>query len=94
MNYVSAVNFYYESNNLVAILKGKQAGNESLLVSSHFDSTSVSHGATDDGIGTAVMLSTIKKLLDTNVPEKDVVFLFNNAEEPGLLGGYFTMLII
>jgi Zn-dependent M28 family amino/carboxypeptidase len=89
VNYVSAVNFYYQSNNVVAVLKGMGGQNESLLISSHFDSTPVSHGATDDGIGASAMLSTIKALLVSPTLEKDIVFLFNNAEEPGLLGGTF-----
>jgi hypothetical protein len=57
----SAVNYYYKSNNLAAVLKGEATySNKSLDDFSHFDSTSVSHGATDDGIGSAVMMSCIR----------------------------------
>lgn len=88
VNYVSRENLYFESNNVLARIKSTGSSNDSLLISSHYDSTSVSHGATDDGVAVAVMLETIHALVkrSSNLLH-DVVFLFNNAEEIGLLGG-------
>ncbi|RKO88239.1 hypothetical protein BDK51DRAFT_25038 [Blyttiomyces helicus] len=81
---------YFESSNVLVRLRGNN-GNSSnrnaLLVSSHFDSTTVSHGVDDAGIGIVVMLESIRSLIYAPL-EHDVIFNFNNAEEPGLYGGW------
>ncbi|KAJ3224376.1 hypothetical protein HK099_008548 [Clydaea vesicula] len=92
INYLSYKNWWYESNNILVRLPGKRStangkDNESLLISAHFDTTSVSPGVTDDGIGIGVMLETIRTLMYVPQLEYDVIFNFNNGEEMGLLGG-------
>ncbi|KAJ3412575.1 Endoplasmic reticulum metallopeptidase 1 [Chytridiales sp. JEL 0842] len=58
-----------------------------LLVSTHYDSTISSPGATDDVLATAVVLETVKSLVSVNNRlAHSVIFLINNAEEAGLNG--------
>lgn len=53
INLTTYTNWWYESNNVLVKIHGAKQSGEALLVSSHFDSTSVSNGATDDGIAVA-----------------------------------------
>lgn len=79
---------YIESDNIVVWFRGEEK--DALLVSSHFDSAPISHGATDAGVGIASMVVTIKKLAEFACREtlpNSIVFNFNNGEEDGLLGG-------
>lgn len=81
-------NFLFESSNLILLVRG--ASNSSLLVSSHFDSASVSHGATDAGLAIGSMVSVAHAIARKACFGKlthSLVFNFNNGEEINLLGG-------
>jgi hypothetical protein len=52
-------NNYFESSNIVVRIRGNASRNSALLVSAHYDSTSLSHGVTDDGIAVAVILEVL-----------------------------------
>jgi hypothetical protein len=94
-------NLYYESNNVIVRIKGTVVAptdgndendgtdnaNASLLISSHYDSTPVSHGVTDDGIAVAVMLELVRTLIYNPPLKHDIILNFNNGEEMYLLGG-------
>ncbi|KAJ3240338.1 Endoplasmic reticulum metallopeptidase 1 [Chytriomyces hyalinus] len=86
---VSAKRFSLALNNVVATLAGTCLAANScptLLVSSHYDSVVGAPGITDDGMAVAAMVEIIR-VLETRPPlPYSVVFLFNNAEESGLLG--------
>jgi hypothetical protein len=72
-------------NNIVAQLKGTGDGKALLLVS-HYDSVPTSTGANDDGAGVAAILETARALKANPPLKNDVIFLFTDAEEWGLLG--------
>ncbi|KAJ3177516.1 hypothetical protein HDU85_005886 [Gaertneriomyces sp. JEL0708] len=77
---------YYEATNIVARLQGELLSS-SVLISSHVDSVSSSHGATDAGVAIAVMLESLRALILSRDTQKySIVFNFNNGEEKGLLG--------
>jgi len=59
-----------------------------LLVMSHYDSAAyASHGAADAGSGIAVILEGIRSYLRQNIkPKNDIIILFSDAEEIGLMG--------
>jgi hypothetical protein len=71
-----------------------QRTDEQLLVSSHIDSAIGSMGAGDDGVAVATMLETLRVLVARSCQahqhhmelHHSIVFMFNNAEEMGLLG--------
>ncbi|TPX76826.1 hypothetical protein CcCBS67573_g01907 [Chytriomyces confervae] len=86
---VEAKRFSLALNNVVATVAGTCLPANScptLLVSAHYDSVVGAPGITDDGMAVAAMVEIIH-VLETRPPlPYSVVFLFNNAEESGLLG--------
>ncbi|KAJ3208219.1 hypothetical protein HDU67_006939 [Dinochytrium kinnereticum] len=77
---------YYESNNVIVRIRGESPQRDALLISSHFDSTAVSKGVGDSGIAISVMLELVRTLIYNPRLSHDVILLFNNGEEMGLLG--------
>lgn len=71
--------------NVFARLPGRRAGDALLLVA-HYDSVPASPGAGDDAAGVAAVLETMRVMAGEGRPERDVIFLFTDAEEMGLLG--------
>ena len=71
--------------NIVARLRGTRPGKALLLVS-HYDSVPNAPGATDDGAGVAALLETIRALRHHPPLKNDLIFLFTDGEELGLLG--------
>ncbi|CAL2090387.1 M28 family peptidase [Tenacibaculum sp. 190524A05c] len=73
--------------NIVAKIKGSGNG-KSLLVASHYDSSPHSSlGAADAGSGIVTILEGIRSFLANNkTPKNDIIILFSDAEELGLLG--------
>ena len=72
--------------NVVARQPGLQAGGRAVLVLAHYDSQPHAPGAGDDGAGVAAMLETIRALRAGPPLLHDVVWLFTDGEETGLLG--------
>jgi peptidase M28-like protein len=71
--------------NVLARLKGTSNGKAVLLVA-HYDSVPDSFGASDDGSSVAALLETLRALKAGPALKNDVIFLFTDAEESGLLG--------
>ena len=90
-----------DSENVVAIIKGKSKPNEYLVISSHLDHIGVNangeinNGADDDGSGTVALLEIAEAFRDAEKqgdgPDRSIVFLHVTGEEKGLLGSkYYT----
>jgi peptidase M28-like protein len=71
--------------NVLARLKGTGNGKAVLLVA-HYDSRKESSGASDDGAAVATLLETLRTLKASEPLKNDVIFLFTDAEENGMLG--------
>ncbi len=71
--------------NILARLPGSDPARSVLLVA-HYDSVAVAPGAADDGSGVATLLETARALSAGPLPRNDIVFLFTDGEEKGLLG--------
>ena len=71
--------------NILARLKGSGNGNAVLLVA-HYDSVDDSFGASDDGSSVATLLETLRTLKAGEQLKNDVIVLFTDAEEQGMLG--------
>lgn len=71
--------------NVLARFKGTTVGKAVLLVA-HYDSALNSFGASDDGSAVASLLETLRALKAGPPLKNDVVFLFTDGEENGLLG--------
>jgi hypothetical protein len=72
-------------HNVVAKLEGTQS-TKAVLLMAHYDSVPNGAGASDDGVGVAAMLETLRVLKSEPPLKNDVIFLFSDGEEPGLLG--------
>lgn len=71
--------------NVLARLKGTVGGPAVLLVC-HYDSVPTGPGASDDGSAVVALLETARALKSQPPLRNDVIFLFTDAEETGLLG--------
>lgn len=77
-----------QSHNIIARIKGSQSG-KALLLLSHYDSAphSASYGASDDAVGVATILESVRAFLHNKTAHKnDIIILFTDAEELGLNG--------
>ncbi len=72
-------------HNVVAKLRGT-SNLRALLLTAHYDSVPSGPGASDDGAGVAALLETLGALKAGRPLRNDVIFLFTDAEELGLLG--------
>ena len=82
--------FYPErttERNVLAELTGSEMPDEVVMLGGHLDSWHAATGATDNGIGSAVMLEALRILEATGLPLKRTVRLaLWSGEEQGLLG--------
>ena len=72
-----------ESHNVIEELPGKR--DEYIVLSAHYDSTSLSHGAYDNMSGCAGLLGVMEQLKDKEL-NYGLRFVFCGSEERGLLG--------
>ncbi len=76
--------------NVLVRVPGAEPGGKALLVSGHYDSVATSVGASDCGMCTAVTLETLRAVVaaaGAGQPlRNDVIFLFTDAEENGVVG--------
>jgi Peptidase family M28 len=71
--------------NVMARLAGT-GGSKAILLVSHYDSVATGPGASDDGSGLATLLETARSLRAGPPLKNDVILLFTDGEEAGLLG--------
>lgn len=76
---------YGTMEDVIARLPGT-GGDGTLLLVAHYDSAKAGPGASDDAIGVATLLEALRALLAGPAPANDVVALFSDGEELGLLG--------
>ncbi len=77
--------------NVLARLPGSSpvaSDHPAVLLASHYDSVPWSPGASDDGSGVSAMLETLRALKAGPPLGHDVLFLFSDGEEVGLLGAH------
>ncbi|TVV70212.1 M20/M25/M40 family metallo-hydrolase, partial [Sphingomonas solaris] len=75
-----------EVRNIVGVLPGYDSRLPAVLLMAHYDSVPSSPGAADDGAGLAAALETIRALKAGGPGRRDMILLFSDAEENGLLG--------
>ena len=71
--------------NVMVRLEGTNNSKAVVLIG-HYDSVPTSPGASDDGAAVAAMLETVRALRAGERLKNDVIFLFTDAEEVGLMG--------
>lgn len=91
IQYQTAINKKWRAatttENIIARIKGTENG-KALLLLTHYDSNPHSSlGASDAGSGVVTIVEGIRAYLATNkAPKNDIIILFSDAEELGLLG--------
>jgi len=65
---------------------GTAEGNKAVVLSAHYDSVDLSPGAADNGASVAAVLETLRALQAGAPLQNDVIALFTDGEEAGLLG--------
>ena len=73
--------------NIVARLRGT-ASTGAILLMAHYDARGQSMGAGDDGTGVVTLLETVRALTSSGPLRNDVIVLFTDAEELGLMGAH------
>ena len=71
--------------NVIARLQGT-GNSKAILVTGHYDTSPQAFGASDDGAAVVAMLESLRALKAGPPLKNDVIFLFTDAEEEGLLG--------
>jgi hypothetical protein len=73
--------------NILARLPGSDSHGKAVLIMAHYDGVEAGPAASDDGAGSAALLETLRALRARKHPlTHDVVALFTDGEEAGLLG--------
>jgi len=71
--------------NIVAVKKGT-TDNPAVMLTAHYDSAPATAAAADDGAGIAAMLEIASNFASMPKTKNDIVFLFADGEESGLIG--------
>lgn len=86
----------YQTNNVVAYIKGKVFPDSFFVFTAHFDHLGQMgkdvyfHGANDNASGSAMLIDLAKYYSDsTNQPDYSIVFALVSGEESGLLGSQY-----
>jgi hypothetical protein len=74
------------AQNVLTRVEGSAGGDDAVLLVAHYDSIPSGPGASDDAAGVAALLETLRALTTGEPPRHDVIALFSDAEELGLLG--------
>ena len=73
--------------NILARLPGSNLNGKAVLVMAHYDGVEAGPAASDDGAGSAALLETLRALrASKRLLAHDVIALFTDGEEAGLLG--------
>jgi hypothetical protein len=72
--------------NIVARWKGSSGANDAVALVAHYDSVPAGPGAGDDGAGVAAIVEAFRALRTGPAPRNDIILLFTDGEEAGLLG--------
>lgn len=72
--------------NIIARLPGRD-NSKAVLLMAHYDSVPTGPGASDDGSGVATILETMRALKASHPLKNDVIAVFTDGEEEGMMGG-------
>jgi hypothetical protein len=73
--------------NILARIPGTDPSHRAVLIMAHYDGVEAGPAASDDGAGSAALLETLRALRSRKWPlSHDVIALFTDGEEAGLLG--------
>jgi len=74
-----------ESQNILAVVEGRDLKEESIVLTAHYDSVPVGTGSWDNATGAAALLAIFKHFV-SNPPRRTLRFIWCGSEELGLRG--------
>ncbi len=77
---------YVNVHNIICRIQGTKNNNSTILLVAHYDTMPTAPGAMDDGSGVVTLLETARALKAGEPLKNDIILLFTDGEEPGLLG--------
>lgn len=83
----------YESNNVVAEVRGREKPDEVVLIGAHLDSWDLGTGAEDNGVNAAMVIDALRGFKQLGVaPRRTIRFVLFTGEEQGMWGsaGYVS----
>lgn len=85
-------NILFRVNGTAHLIKNNNKNsNQAILLSAHYDSVNSAPGASDAGTAVATLIEIARLLVKQPRALNDIVFLFNDGEEAGLLGAHAFM---
>jgi hypothetical protein len=72
--------------NIICRINGTSSANSTIMLVAHYDTMPTGPGAMDDGSGVVTLIETARALQAGEPLKNDVILLFTDGEEPGLLG--------
>jgi acetylornithine deacetylase/succinyl-diaminopimelate desuccinylase-like protein len=75
-----------DTENIYAVLACGRPGAETVIFGAHYDTVRVAPGASDDGSGVVAVLATAREIAKVKNRTRDVIFVFFDEEERGLVG--------
>src|SRR5262249_4063610 len=76
-----------EAANVVGEIRGRESPEQIFVVGAHLDSWDLAQGATDNGAGSAAVLSAAESIIRSGVrPRRTIRFVLFTGEEQGMLG--------
>jgi acetylornithine deacetylase/succinyl-diaminopimelate desuccinylase-like protein len=75
-----------EGENVYAVLSCGRPGAETVVFGAHYDSVRVAPGASDNGTGVSTVLATARELVRVKGRTRDIIVVFFDEEERGLVG--------
>jgi hypothetical protein len=72
--------------NVLVRVEGTEPTSRPVLITAHYDSVVTGPGTGDNGMSVAAMLETLRAIHTGPPPRNDLIFLFNDGEEPGMFG--------
>jgi len=77
----------YESQNVVAEIRGSEKPDEVVLLGAHLDSWDLGTGANDNGVNVALLVDVLRGIKELGLkPKRTIRFVAFNAEELGMWG--------
>lgn len=77
----------YDSQNVVAEIKGSEKPDEVVLLGAHLDSWDLGTGANDNGVNVALLVDVLRGIKELGLkPKRTIRFVAFNAEELGMWG--------
>lgn len=87
LNLQNQIGGAYESQNVIAEIRGREKPEEVVLIGAHLDSWDLGTGAQDDGVNVAMLLDIARGFKELNlVPRRTIRFALFTGEEQGMWG--------